>query len=118
MSSSLGGGVAVRRLFAGSKAPGLGVLLVERTHQIEPGREQPRRQRLSSAGVFHLRVGAEEFEVLAVVEDAEKLLVLAGSEQIFAEASAAPHHLPELGLGTNLFKEDEVHDLRHVDAGI
>ncbi len=61
---------------------------------------------------------AEELEVLAVVEDVEELLVLPGPEQVGTEPRAAADHLPELGLRAHQLEEDEIHDLRHVDAGV
>ena len=122
ISASLGGGVAGRpdKAFAPcpAKPSALRLLLVERAHQIEPCREQPFRQRFRRARLLQFRIGAEEFEVLAIVEDAEEFLVLARAEQVGAEPRAAPHHLPELRLRAHLLEEDEVHDLRHVDAGV
>ena len=67
---------------------------------------------------FRLGVLAEKFEVLAVVEDAEELLVLAGAEEIGAKPRAAADHLPKLRLRPDQLEEHEVDDLRHVDAGI
>ena len=106
-----------RRLALGKSAR-LAVLLVQRAHQIEPRREQPLGQRFRGARLLQLRVGAEELEVLAVVEDVEELLVLARAEQVRAEPRAAADHLPELGLRAHQLEEDEVHDLGHVDAGV
>src|SRR5688572_27301911 len=40
----------------------------------------------------------EVFKVLAVVEDIEVRLVLAGTEEVGAQASASADHLPELRL--------------------
>ena len=46
------------------------------------------------------------------------LLVLIWAEEIFAEAGAAPDHLPEFDLGIDRLEEDQIHYLRHVDAGV
>ena len=64
------------------------------------------------------RVLAEELQVLAVVEEVEELLVLAGAEQVRAEPRAAADHLPELGLRAHQLEEDQVDHFRHVDAGV
>ena len=56
---------------------------------------------LGPAGPAHgldLRIGAEEFKILTIVENAEEFLVLARAEQVRTEPGAAAHHLPELHL--------------------
>ena len=60
----------------------------------------------------------EEAVVAAEVEDAEVGLVLAGAEEVRAQACTAAHHLPELGLGVHGLEEDQVHHLGDVDARI
>ena len=102
------------------------------------GRARPQRQRLLINGVDQRQAAAEEtgaegfgggagigaaltekeFEVLAKVENPEALLILAGSEQVFAGAGATPHHLPELGAGAHRLEEHQIDDLRDVDAGV
>jgi hypothetical protein len=53
-----------------------------------------------------------------VVEDEELGLVLAGPEEVFAQARAAADHLPELHVRLHRLREDQVHHLGHVDAGV
>ena len=65
-----------------------------------------------------VRVLAEEFEVLAVVEQVEKRFILARRKQIRAEARAAPQHLPELGFRAHHLEEDQIEHFRHIDAGV
>ena len=45
-------------------------------------------------------------------------LVVAGPEQVGAQAGAAADHLPELGLRADQLEEHEVDALGHVDAGV
>ena len=44
--------------------------------------------------------------------------MLPGRKQVRAQPRATPHHLPELGLGAHQLEEDQVDDLRDVDAGV
>ena len=60
----------------------------------------------------------EVLQVLTEVEDVKFFLVQPRPEQTETETGAAPQHLPEFGLGANQLEEDQVHHLRHVDAGI
>lgn len=106
------------RLLTGREPVGRGVFLVQRAHQIEPGREQPFGQRFRRASFFQFRIGAKEFQILAIIKDAEELFVLAGAEQVKAQPGAASHHLPELCLRADLLEEDEIDHLRHIDARI
>ena len=46
------------------------------------------------------------------------MLVVPGSEQIGAQARAAADHLPELDPRVDRLEEDQIGDLRYVDAGI
>ena len=62
-------------------------------------------------------VHAEELEVAAEVEDV-KLVLVRAVQKSRAEAGAAADHLPELGLAHDLFEEDQIQHLRHVDAGV
>jgi hypothetical protein len=75
-------------------------------------------QRLLRRGLGLFVLLVEEPEVLPVVEDEELGLVLAGSEEVFAQARAAADHLPELHVRLHRLGEDQVHHLGHVDAGV
>ena len=57
-------------------------------------------------------------KVAPVVENAERLLVLAGAEQIGAQAGATADHLPELDLGFDRLGEHQIDHFGHVDAGV
>ncbi len=92
--------------------------LVQLADQLQPRLEQPLAQRLARRALGRLRVLAEELQVLAVVEDVEELACPARAEQVRAQPRAAPEHLPELGLRAHQLEEDQVHDLRDVDAGV
>src|SRR6266516_423486 len=86
--------------------------------EFESRREQPFAKRCSerAVGCFHSLV--EEFQVLAVVEEIEELLVPSRSEQVQTEARASSDHLPELGFGAHDFEKHEIDDFRHIDTGI
>src|SRR5436190_249900 len=71
----------------------------------------------TESAVGGLGILAEELQVLAVIENVEKLFVLIGGEKVRAKTSAAANHLPELRFGTDKFKKDQVNDFRNVDAG-
>ena len=87
--------------------------------QLEPGLEDLLAQRRRSRSPRpEASVLAEVLEVLAEVEDVEDRLVVAGPEQVRAQAGAAADHLPELGLRADQLEEHEVDDLGHVDAGV
>ncbi len=51
-----------------------------------------------------------------MIEDQELRLVPPRSEEVRAESCAATDHLPELRWRLHRFGEDQVHDLRNVDA--
>ena len=61
---------------------------------------------------------AEILQVLAVVKDIEKLLVLARPVQIGAQACSSSYHLPELGFGPDDFEKNQIDHFRHVDASV
>ena len=65
-----------------------------------------------------MRVLIEELEILAEIEDVEEFLVPAGPEQVRAQPGAAAEHLPEFRLRPHDLEEDQVDDLRHIDAGV
>jgi hypothetical protein len=85
---------------------------------------RPRNRRVDGAGGDgRLALGdgvelAEEVEHAAEVEHQELGLVLARAEQVGARAGAAAEHLAELDAGEHWLEEDEVDDLRDVDAGV
>ena len=99
-------------------AVGLPAALVQLADQLQPRVEQPLAERLAERALGGRQVLAEELQVLAVVEEVEELLVLPGPEQVRAQPRAAADHLPELGLRAHQLEEHQVHDLRHVDAGV
>ena len=53
-----------------------------------------------------------------MIEDLKGGLVLAGPEKVFTQAGAAADHLPELGVGFHRLGEDQVDDLRDIDASV
>ena len=61
---------------------------------------------------------SEVLNVAAPVNELEVLLVKSIAQQILAKACATTDHLPKLNLGTNLLKEDQVQNFRHIDTGI
>ena len=80
--------------------------------------EETLRQRLGRNGVTAVGSLAEILDVAAPIKDEEELFVYAFTEDIFAFAGAAAHHLPELNLGLDLLEEDQVEDFGHVNAGV
>ena len=86
--------------------------------QPHPRPKEPGAEGNAATVLDPLRMLAEKVEVEAEVEDAEVVLVVPGSEQIGAQARAAPDHLPELDPRVDRLEEDQVGDLGHVDAGI
>ena len=72
-----------------------GLGLVQFTDDFQPRFEEAFAERFTEGALGRLGVLAEELQVLAVVEDGEKLLVLTGPKQIPAEARAAADHLPK-----------------------
>ena len=60
----------------------------------------------------------EEIEVAAPVINVEELLVQAFTMDIFRFSGATANHLPELNLGFNLFEEDQVEDVRNINASV
>ena len=99
-------------------AVGFGQLLVQLADQLQPGVEQALAQRLTQRALGGGDVLAEVLQVLAVVEDAEVLLVLGRPEQVRTQARASAEHLPEFGLRAHQLEEDQVHDLGDVDSGV
>lgn len=106
------GAVAVR---LGSAVGKIGV---QSGQQRQPCGEQPLSQGCGHAAIGSSRIGVEELQVAAEVEDVEVTLVLAWSEQVGAQAGASAEHLPELRLRPDRFEEDEVDDFGDVDAGV
>ena len=104
-SASAASGVQIRRRLDAGQQP-------------HPRPEEPGAERNAATGLDALRLLAEEVEVEAEVEDAEVVLVLPGSEQVGAQARAAPDHLPELDPRVDRLEENQVGHLGHVDAGI
>jgi hypothetical protein len=92
--------------------------LVEGGNQFQARGKQPLAEGCGQSALCGWNVLAEVFEVLAVVEDKEKFLVLARFEQVRAQSRAAPEHLPELVLRAHELEEKQVHNLRDVDAGV
>ena len=86
--------------------------------QLDATLEEAGAEGFTATALDAVGVLAEEVEIEAEVEDAEVLLVLIRAEEVFAKAGATAYHLPELDLGVNRLEEDQVGDLRHVDAGI
>ena len=91
---------------------------IERGDQLHPPLEEAFAERFGLRAFAGLGVLAEEFEILAVVEDREAVFILAGSKEIGAEPRPAPDHLPEFRLGADELEEDQIDDLRHVDPGV
>ena len=94
------------------------LLLVQSLHDIEPRCKEALAEGFCVLPFVWRQILAEEFQVLAVVENAEEFLVLAGAEEIRAKARAATDDLPELRLRADQLEEHEVDDLRYVDAGV
>ena len=86
--------------------------------QVQPLLEDLFTERLLAATLNPFRIFGKKLEVLAVVEDVEFLFVNFRAEQPLAESGSTSHHLVKLGLGADQLEEDQVHNLRHVDAGI
>ena len=86
--------------------------------QLHPGAEEAGAERDDTASLDALWILAEEVEIEAEVEDAEVLLVVAGTEQFRTESRAASDHLPELDLRVDRLEEDQVRYLGNVDAGV
>ena len=95
-----------------------GQLAIQFADQFQTGLEEAFAERFAQRAVGRLRVLAEELQVLAVVEDIEKLLVLARREQVRTKPRASSEHLPELRLGPHQFEENEVHHFRHINARV
>ena len=93
-------------------------LLIDRVDQRQAAAEQAGAEGFGGGGGFGAALTEKEFEVLAKVENPEALLIAAGSEEVFAGAGAAPHHLPELGARTHRLEEHQIDNLGDVDAGI
>src|SRR5262245_34930334 len=64
----------VRSLAAGSETTRLGMLLVERPHQIDPPGEKALGERARCTCFLQFGIGTEELDILAIVEDPEELL--------------------------------------------
>ena len=62
-------------------------------------------------------VHAEKLKVAAQIKDIKLLFVFAVYKP-WAQASAPPDHLPELGLAHHLFEEHQIQHLRHINTGI
>ena len=92
--------------------------LLELPYQCDALHEETLGKRVADRTVGELRVLVEELEILAEIEDVKEFLVLPRPEQIRTEPRAAAEHLPELRFRSDDFEEDQVHDLRHVDAGV
>ena len=92
--------------------------LVQRRDQFHPGLEQPLPERPGQRPFDSGRVGVEELEVAAEVEDEEVGLVLPRPIQVGPQPGAAPEHLPEFRGRAHELEEDEVDDLWDVDAGV
>jgi hypothetical protein len=105
-------------LLLGDPDGGLVHLVDGGLEQLHARLEEVLEQRLLRRGLRLLVLLVEEPEVLPVVEDEELGLVLAGPEEVFAEARAAADHLPELHVRLHRLGEDQVHHLGHVDAGV
>src|SRR5262249_30993156 len=82
------------------------------------GLEQTCPKRFDDGTISHRQLLVKKLKVLAIVEQVEELLVVAGTEQVGAQSGAAPHHLPELRFRPNQLKEDEVDNFRDVNARI
>src|SRR5262245_37925185 len=96
----------------------MAVRAVDFADQLDARGEQPLGKTVCTGAFSHVRVLVEELKIAAPVEDVEELLVPAWSEQVGAQACPAADHLPELGLRSHRLEEDEVDELRHVDAGV
>src|SRR5207248_2266900 len=94
------------------------MLAVDFAHKLNARGKEPLGKRLGASAIGHVGMLVEELEISAPIKNIEKLLMPAGSEQMGTEACTAADHLPELGLRPHRLEEHEVHDLRHVDAGI
>src|SRR5690606_31233581 len=88
-------------------------LFVDGADEIEAKGEEPLIERAACRCFRAGNILAEEFEVLAEVEDVETLFIQPRPEEIFAKSCAAPQHLPELRFGAHQLEQNEVHDLRH-----
>src|SRR5207244_1465820 len=86
--------------------------------EAQPGLEDRLRERFRADWLGARVLLLEALEVAPVVEDLEFDLILSGTEQIGAKSRAAADHLPELDVGVNRLREDEVDDFGNVDAGI
>ncbi len=64
------------------------------------------------------RIAVEECQIVAEVEDVEKLFILCRSKQVGTQPDSPSDHLPEFGLGTDSFEEDQIHAFRYVDPRV
>lgn len=96
----------------------VGQLVDGHRRELDARLEDALQQRLLRRGLLLLVTLVEEPEVRPVVEDQELGLGPARAEQVGAQARAAADHLPELHVGADRLREDEVHDLGHVDARV
>ena len=110
-------------------APPLGFLgvkarLLKRRHQTHTLAKDIFCEGLDLATFVARFVFTEELKVPTVVENQEAAFVRIGAVDFvqtlkpLAQSGAAPNHLPKLGLGANLFEEDQIHHFRHINAGI
>lgn len=92
--------------------------VVDRRNQLQSRVEQPLAERGHSRSIGRRYVLAEVLKVLAIIEDEEGRLVLAGTEKLRTKPRTASQHLPELGLRADQLEENQVCDLRDVNTGV
>ena len=62
-------------------------------------------------------VHSEKFKIPTEIKNIKFIFVLS-IKQTRTQSRSTPDHLPELRLAHYLFKENEVHNLRHINSGI
>ena len=72
--------------------------LVQFSDQLQSRIKQALGKRLAGIAFCGRKLLREKFEVLAVIENLEKLFVLPRPEEVRAKPRSAPNHLPEFGL--------------------